>query len=591
MLGTFGGEFGGAADVSANGRVVVGHASDAQDVYWAFRWVETYGLQNLGSLGGQGSHARAVSADGRVVVGDAKDAQGRDRAFRWTPSTGMQDLGALPGASTSEARLVSGDGRVIYGYSGNRIFRWTPETGMQAISEADTPWYIFATNYDGSVLVGRQRGEEYDIPVYWTPDNGMQDLNDVYAHLLSSEDRFLFGQGVSSNGRFIVGMGIKDGQPAAFLLDTQCVLPSDINQDGVVDDAALLEVLFQFGQGCPPGGAEIRWLGILPNYQRSRANAVSHDGRVVVGYCISTNSDPRALIAFKWTETTGMMPLAGLEQTGYRYSSAKAVSADGSVIAGVLAQAPGSVAGYRWTENSLTLLPYGTYADYISADGETIAGTTADFRVFRWTRTGGYQILTSMTSWVSGLSLDGNTIIGSYQYAPNGYSYRIYRWTTAEGFHVPNQFLNYEHQVSYCLSGDGQTIFGAVLSPLSMRGVFRWRGNETVRVYLSEPVSTNYRGDIAVAHTIVWSEVDGYWDITQLYPHLFPNGASVDKMLYISPNGRFIVGSGYRTPNGPEEAFLIRIGCELYADVNRDGVVDDADLLQVLFDFGRSCPR
>ena len=58
VLGTFGGEFGGAADVSANGRVVVGHASDAQDVYWAFRWVETYGLQNLGSLGGQGSHAR-----------------------------------------------------------------------------------------------------------------------------------------------------------------------------------------------------------------------------------------------------------------------------------------------------------------------------------------------------------------------------------------------------------------------------------------------------------------------------------------------------------------------------------------------------
>lgn len=501
----------------------------------------------------------------------------------------MQDLGVLPGDSTSEARLVSGDGRVIYGYSGDRIFRWTPETGMQALSGADTPWYIFATNYDGSVLVGRQRGDEYDTPVYWTPDNGVQDLNNLFGHLLGAEDRFVNCTGMSSNGRFIVGLGIKEGQPAAFLLDTQCVLPSDINQDGVVDDADLLEVLFQFGQGCPPGGAEIRWLGILPNYRRSRALAVSHDGRVVVGYCLTTSADPRASVAFRWTESTGMMPLSGLEQIGYRYSSAKAVSADGSVIAGVLAQAPGSVAGYRWIENSLTLLPYGTYADYISADGDTIAGTTAGFRVFRWTRTGGFEILTSTTSWASGLSSDGNTLIGSYEYAPN--LFRIFRWTPAEGFHVPNAFLNYEDQWSYCLSGDGQAIFGGVRSPLSLRGGYRWGADGATRIYLGEPIATNYHGDIAVSHTLVWRENDGYWDITTLYPHLFTNGASVERLHYISPNGRFIVGSGYRTRNGREEAFLIRTGCELYADVNRNGVVDDADLLQVLFEFGQSCPR
>lgn len=37
-------------------------------------------------------------------------------------------------------------------------------------------WYAFGTNHDGSVLVGRLRGDETDIPTYWTPENGAQNL-------------------------------------------------------------------------------------------------------------------------------------------------------------------------------------------------------------------------------------------------------------------------------------------------------------------------------------------------------------------------------------------------------------------------------
>jgi hypothetical protein len=60
----------------------------------------------------------------------------------------------------------------------------------------------------------------------------------------------------------------------------------------------------------------------------------------------------------------------------------------------------------------------------------------------------------------------------------------------------------------------------------------------------------------------------------------------------ISPDGRYIVGWGYNAATGRDEAFLLDTGrsrCTLDGDVNGDRVVDDADLLRVLFNFGNRC--
>jgi len=80
-------------------------------------------------------------------------------------------------------------------------------------------------------------------------------------------------------------------------------------------------------------------------------------------------------------------------------------------------------------------------------------------------------------------------------------------------------------------------------------------------------------------------------DLTAVYANILPTGTVLETAKCISPNGRWIIGTGINGSTGRREAFLLdTIGCQLPSDINGDGVVDDADLLQVLFDFGRSCP-
>jgi probable HAF family extracellular repeat protein len=146
-----------------------------------------------------------------VVVGWAFNAAGRYRAFRWQNGV-MQDLGTL-GGDRSYAYGVSADGSVVVGMAfnaagQNRAFRWT------------------------------QAGE-------------MEDLNQTYASLLAGS-RLLGAFAISPDGRYIVGAGINAATSGfeAFLLDTgsRCTPHSgDVDNNGCVDDADLLAVLFAFG--------------------------------------------------------------------------------------------------------------------------------------------------------------------------------------------------------------------------------------------------------------------------------------------------------------------------------------------------------
>jgi probable HAF family extracellular repeat protein len=171
-----------ARDVSADGSVVVGWLYNDAGDYRAFRWVNGV-VEELGTLGGQRSLARAVSANGRFVVGAASDSTERLQAFLWTPDRGMIPLGAL-GNSWSDAAAVSADGSVVVGWSPNaygwvRAFRWTPQRGME-------------------------------------------DLNRVYARLLSEGSYLEVAYGISPDGRYIVGHGYDaaTGRGGAYLLDT-----------------------------------------------------------------------------------------------------------------------------------------------------------------------------------------------------------------------------------------------------------------------------------------------------------------------------------------------------------------------------------
>jgi probable HAF family extracellular repeat protein len=197
-LGTLGGNFSEAQDVSANGTVVVGFAGTAAGQYRAFRW-ENGVMQDLGTLGGGFSRAWGVSADGAVVVGVAQNAAVQSRAFRWTASGGMEDLNTTyaslltNGSVLRSASAISPDGRYIVGRGRNA-----------------------ATNRDEAFLLDtRCTTHNGDVDA-----NGCVDDADLLAVL------YAFGNRGSNLGRV------------------------DVNCDGAVDDADLLTVLFNFGSGC-----------------------------------------------------------------------------------------------------------------------------------------------------------------------------------------------------------------------------------------------------------------------------------------------------------------------------------------------------
>ena len=265
-LGVLGGYQSEAYGVSADGRVVVGKTSSS--VGWrAFRWSSlSSSMRDLGVLpGGNQSEAYAVSANGAVVVGRSYNNSNQPRAFRWESGV-MQDLGALPGGNWSAAYGVSANGAVVVGWARNsagqdRAFRWTASGGMEDLGTPpgyDRSW-AYAVSADGAVVVGWAVGTlGWDNCAFrWTASGGMEDLNTTYASLLRGSALWE-ARAISPDGRYIVGRGYNAAthRIEAFLLDTRggstlCTLDGDVNGDGIVDDADLLEVLFNFGSQCP----------------------------------------------------------------------------------------------------------------------------------------------------------------------------------------------------------------------------------------------------------------------------------------------------------------------------------------------------
>jgi hypothetical protein len=83
-----------------------------------------------------------------------------------------------------------------------------------------------------------------------------------------------------------------------------------------------------------------------------------------------------------------------------------------------------------------------------------------------------------------------------------------------------------------------------------------------------------------------WTASGGMEDLNTTYASLLTNGSVLWEARAISPDGRYIVGWGYNAATGRYEAFLLDTGFPRRGDVDRNGCVDDADLLQVLFAFG-----
>src|ERR1035441_8192120 len=187
-------------------------------------------------------------------------------------------------------------------------------------------------------------------------------------------------------------------------------------------------------------------LGYLPGGNSSSATAVSADGSVIVGTSYPDSGEQ----AFRWTAGSGMVGLGYVP--GYTNSDALAVSGNGSVVVGSSGYsgyqqyvgAPGKYQAFRWTAGSgmvgLGYLPGGTNssATGASADGSIVVGNGVGNdgydEAFRWTAGSGMQslwdvLVTNGLNFdpaelliASGISADGNTIVGSDYYSTSDYT-------------------------------------------------------------------------------------------------------------------------------------------------------------------------
>ncbi|WP_419769052.1 MAG: autotransporter domain-containing protein [Candidatus Marinarcus sp.] len=293
-----------ATGVNSDGSVVVGYSNGFE----AFRWTQAGGMVGLGDLAGGSfsSTAYGVNSDGSVVVGHSASTNGGE-AFRWTQEGGMVGLGDLAGGSFfSLANGVNSDGSVVVGYSnsanGYEAFRWTQAGGMVGLGDlagGSFDGWASAVNSDGSVVVGYSSSANGGEAFRWTQEGGMVGLGDLAGGSFDSE-----ANGVNSDGSVVVGYSSSANGGEAFRW-TQ--------EGGMV------------GLGDLAGGSFF-----------STANGVNSDGSVVVGYSNSANGYE----AFRWTQSTGMQSLTewlaedGYTLTGWSNTNPNAVSDDGKTIVG-----------------------------------------------------------------------------------------------------------------------------------------------------------------------------------------------------------------------------------------------------------------
>ncbi len=242
---------------------------------------------------------------------------------------------------------------------------------------------------------------------------------------------------------------------------------------------------FVIGQANTPlGGEAMRWsrergmesLGVLSgSIHPSTALGVSADGNAVVGWSNSLASAP-FYEAFLWTPSRGMEPLGDLPG-GVFLSQALAVSNDGNTVVG-LSMADIGLEAFRWTRG-VGMEPLGvipnvggspTSATAISADGSVIAGYglsgPVGYDLWRWTAATGMEDLGelpggSQFASPNAITPDGRVIVGTSSSAATGTGSEAFRWSLGFGWQALGDLAGGATQsVAYSVSADGWVVVG-----------------------------------------------------------------------------------------------------------------------------------
>jgi uncharacterized membrane protein len=257
-------------DASLNGTYICGYQQlPSTFQYRAFR-LGAGTSTDLGDLpgGSENTLALSISDDGQTIVGLGNFAfgAGGDEGFVWTPTTGIRGIGFLPNGNISQAAAVSGNGQVIVGNSNNGpgrptvAFRSTPQ-GLVPLG--DLPGGIEDGNadgvsFDGSTIVGRSNSANGYEGFRWTEAGGMEPLGDLPGGMFVSTPLDVTDDGSTVVGYSHTGIASGVGEEA-FIWDP-------------IHGMRNLKQVLQTDYGLD-----------LTAWTLSRANAISADGRVIIG--------------------------------------------------------------------------------------------------------------------------------------------------------------------------------------------------------------------------------------------------------------------------------------------------------------------
>lgn len=281
----------------------------------------------------------AASADGSVVVGKGPKV--------WTPALGARPLSTLPGGVIyGEAKDVSWDGSFIVGnlyttasyLSGLQPVIWSgPGRSVMPLGMGPLPSAVSGVSGAGNVIVGSLQSE---TAIVWTGMSSPTLLEPMAG--ASSE-----ATACSYDGTLVVGRTF----PRATAWDRETSISkvynafaqsrfTDCSSDGLVAVGWTIPVPtspFRAARMTPEGG--LVQLPFLPGREHMKANGVSADGRIVVGYHRTALPPFAGDQAFIWDAHHGTRNLSAVasEQLGvplHFLGAANGISPDGRTIVG-----------------------------------------------------------------------------------------------------------------------------------------------------------------------------------------------------------------------------------------------------------------
>jgi uncharacterized membrane protein len=292
----------------------------------------------------------------------------------------------------------------------------------------------------------------------------------------------------------------------------------------------------------------------------SAAYGVSGDGAVVVGAASDLGSPGYPSWAFLWSEAEGSVPMGPPPADALHSSIARAVSYDGSVIAGAIPD--GSfVYAFRWTAKGEFQLLGGGVATGMSADGNVL-GINHLGLAYRWTEPEGAVVLGVLSGGIQsasvlGVSADGSAMVGASDSGrSSGPAGEAFVWRVGSGMtglgDLPGGLFR---STARAASRDGSVVVGEGFGEANINYAFIWnreRGMQPLQDVLIE------RG----------------FDL---------KGWRLFRATGITPDGRTIVGDAVN-PAGNTEAFVASLG-SCVADFNGSSTVNSQDFFDFVSSF------